>query len=228
TGKDIDLNLDLNVRALQLHTMEGAMASAIKNASGAVNGNVSVRGSVNNPSVQGTFNFDKTSFALAPLGSQFFLDNQKLSVTQDGFVFDNFTSRDSANNSLSVNGRVLTNNFVNYEFNLKVAANNIEVKKEAVFNIIVDEANGDFVHAQGEALLTTGIDPSGKITLVGSYTLDKGAYQLSFNFLQRKFDIGKGSTITWTGEPTTAQLNVSAVYIANTSPIDLVQDQIAS
>ena len=105
---------------------------------------------------------------------------------------------------------------------------NIEVKKEAVFNIIVDEANGDFVNAQGEALLTTGIDPSGKITLVGSYTLDKGAYQLSFNFLQRKFDIGKGSTITWTGEPTTAQLNVSAVYIANTSPIDLVQDQIAS
>ena len=326
TGKDIDLNLDLNVRALQLHTMEGAMASAIKNASGAVNGNVSVRGSVNNPSVQGTFNFDKASFALAPLGSQFFLDNQKLSVTQDGFVFDNFTIRDSANNSLSLNGRVLTNNFVNYEFNLKVAANNfeilnstkkenplyygrmnvsadlsitgteikpvadgkvtvndgtvltivvpqpepgvasregivefvdmsnpgsdtlfkrydslnttqalgmdialnIEVKKEAVFNIIVDEANGDFVNAQGEALLTTGIDPSGKITLVGSYTLDKGAYQLSFNFLQRKFDIGKGSTITWTGEPTTAQLNVSAVYIANTSPIDLVQDQIAS
>lgn len=326
TGKDVDLNLDLNVRALQLHTLEGVLASAIKNASGAINGNVAIRGSVNNPSVQGTLNFDKASFALTPLGSQFYLDNQKLSVTQDGFVFNNFTIKDSANNSLSLNGAIITNNFINYEFDLKVAARNfqllnstkkdnplyygrmnvsadmsiigtevkpavdgkvtvnegteltvvvpqeepgvqsregvvefvdmsnpasdslfkryeslnkanvigmdialnIEVKKEAIFNIIVDEANGDFLNVQGEALLTTGIDPSGKITLVGTYTLDKGSYQLSFNLLERKFDIGKGSTITWTGEPTTAQLNVSAVYIANTSAIDLVQDQIAS
>jgi hypothetical protein len=36
-GKDIDLNVDLNVQAFQLHTMEGALAP-IKNASGAVNG----------------------------------------------------------------------------------------------------------------------------------------------------------------------------------------------
>jgi hypothetical protein len=325
TGKDIDLNLDLNVRALQLHTIEGAMASAITNASGAVNGNVSIRGSMNNPSVQGSLNFDKASFALTPLGSQFYLDNQKLSVTGDGFVFNNFTIRDSASNELSLNGKIITNNFINYEFDLKVSARNfqllnstkqqnsvyygrmnissdlaitgtevkpvvdgkvtvndgtaltivvpqpepgvvtregivefvdmsnpaadtlfrkydslnktsvlgmdialnIEVKKEAIFNIIVDAANGDFLNAQGEAMLTAGIDPSGKITLVGNYTLEKGSYQLSFNFLQRKFDIAKGSTITWTGEPTTAQLNVSAVYVANTSPIDLVQDQIA-
>src|SRR4030095_2892595 len=105
---------------------------------------------------------------------------------------------------------------------------NIEIKKEAVFNIIVDAANGDFLNAQGEAQLTAGIDPSGKITMTGSYTLDKGAYQLSFNLLQRKFEISKGSSITWTGEPTTAQLNVTAMYVASTSPIDLVQDQIAS
>src|SRR5258708_38303672 len=99
---------------------------------------------------------------------------------------------------------------------------NSELKREAIFNIIVDEANGDFINAQGEAVLTAGVDPSGKITLVGNYTLEKGAYQLSFNFLKRKFDIDKGSTITWTGEPTSAQLNVSAMNIANTSPIDLV------
>jgi hypothetical protein len=325
-GKDINLNLDLNVRALQLHTMEGAMAGAIKNASGAVNGNVSIRGNVSNPAIQGSLNFDKTSFALTPLGSQFYLDNQKLSVTPDGFAFNNFTIRDSAGNTLSLNGNVLTNNFINYELNLKLTARNfqilnstkkdnpvyygrmnissdllikgtelkpavdgsvtanegtaltfvvpqpepglatregivqfvdmrnpandtlfreydslntsgvlgmdialnIEIKKEAVFNIIVDEANGDFINAQGEALLTAGIDPSGKITLVGNYTLESGAYQLSFNFLQRRFEINKGSTIVWTGEPTSAQLNVTAVYVANTAPIDLVENQIAS
>src|SRR4030095_16964418 len=325
-SKDINLNLDLNVQALQLRTMEGPLAGAIKNASGAVNGNISIRGTVTNPVVQGGLNFDKASFALTLLGSQYHLDNQKLSVNPDGFVFNNFTLKDSAGNSLILNGTVSTNNFINYEFNLKLTAENfqilnstkqenpiyygrmnissdllvtgteakpavdgrvsvndgtaltfvvpqpepgittregivefvdmsnpandtlfrqydslntatvlgmdialnIEVKKEAIFNIIVDAANGDFLNAQGEALLTAGIDPSGKITLTGNYTLESGAYHLSFNFLHRKFECNKGSTIPWPGEPTAAQLNINAVYVANTAPIDLVQNQIAS
>jgi hypothetical protein len=105
---------------------------------------------------------------------------------------------------------------------------NIELKKEAIFNIIMDEANGDFLNVRGEALISSGIDPSGKITMVGNYQLEQGAYQLSFNFLKRRFDIEKGSKITWTGSPMTAQLAVNAIYIANTAPIDLVQDQIAA
>jgi len=105
---------------------------------------------------------------------------------------------------------------------------NIEIKKEAIFNIIIDEANGDFINVQGEALLSTGIDPSGKTTLVGNYELEKGAYEITFNFLHRRFEIQKGSRITWLNEPTKATLDVNAVYIANTSPIDLVQNQVAA
>ena len=105
---------------------------------------------------------------------------------------------------------------------------NLEIKKEAKFNIIVDAANGDFINLQGEALLTAGIDPSGKITLTGPFEIEQGAYQLTFNFLQRKFDIQKGSKIVWLGEPTNAELNVTAVYEANISSLDLVADQIPS
>jgi hypothetical protein len=90
----------------------------------------------------------------------------------------------------------------------------------------VDAANGDFLRLKGVGHLTSGIDPSGKITLVGSYDLDEGSYNLSFNFLKRKFNIQKGSRIVWTGEPTTAQINVTAIYVANAAPIDLVQGQI--
>ena len=325
-GNDINLDLNLNVRALQLQTMEGAMASAISNASGAINGTVRIAGTASKPAINGSLNFDNASFALNVLGSQFKVDNEKLLVTENGFEFNNFTIRDSANNALNIDGNVLTNNFINYDFNLNVTAKdflvmnstkkqnslyygklnisadahvggteikpvvdgsltvndgtlltlvipqaepgveqregivqfvdmdapendslfldidslgtanvkgmditaNIEIKKEAVFNIVVDPANGDFLNVRGEAILSTGIDPSGKITLVGSYTLEEGSYQISFNLLKRKFDISKGSTITWTGEPTAAQLNVTAVYIANTAPIDLVQQQISA
>lgn len=327
TGNDVALDLDLNVRALQLHSMEGALASAITNASGAVNGSVRIEGTAAKPSINGALNFDKASFALSMLGSQFRIDQEKIAVSQDGFVFDNFTIRDSANNALTIDGNVLTSNFINYNFDLDVTARdfevlnsskgpnklyygklnissklhvagtelkpvvdgsltvndktnmfivvpqpepgvqerqgivefvdmdapendslflasvdsinksnvlgmdvavNITVKKEAIFNVIVDPANGDFLNVRGEAQLSTGIDPSGKITMVGNYTVEEGAYQLSFNFLQRRFSIQKGSTITWTGEPTTAQLNLTAVYVANTAPLDLVADQISA
>jgi len=323
---DTKLNLDLNVKALQLHSIEPFTAGAIRDASGSVHGTIAIRGSVNQPALNGDLNFDKSSLVLSMLGSKFYLDNEKISVTNDGFTFSNFTVKDSSGNALALNGDIITNNFINYEYNLKLTARNfqllnstkkdnplyygkmtinadlsvsgtevkpavdgrvtvdngtsltfvvpegdvsaesregivefvdvsnpasdtlfkkydslntssilgmdvalnIEIKKEAMFNIIVDPANGDFLNAQGAAQLTAGIDPSGKITLTGNYTLEKGSYQLSFNLLQRKFEISKGSSITWTGEPTTAQLNVTAVYVANTAPIDLVQDQVAS
>jgi hypothetical protein len=326
-GNTIRLDLEADVRALQLHSIQGALGNAITNASGAVNGRIKIAGTTNNPDIKGDLNFDKASFALSMLGSQFKLDGQKLSVTQDGFVFNNFTIRDSANNELTLDGSVLTNNFINYEFNLDVNATNfevlnttkaknkiyygkltvstavhisgteikpavdgsvtvdkgtnlyvvipqnepgvvqregivefvdmdspmndslfrnaidtintvnvlgfdiaanIEINKDAILNVIVDEANGDFINVQGEGLLTAGIDPSGKITLTGTYTLERGAYQLSFNFIQRKFDIEKGSTITWTGEPTSAELRVKAMYVANTAPLDLVASEISA
>ena len=103
---------------------------------------------------------------------------------------------------------------------------NINVNKEATFNLIVDAANGDFLKLRGTAELTAGIDASGKITLVGSYEIDEGSYDLSFNLIKRKFLIQKGSRIVWTGEPTTAQVSVTAIYIAKTAPLDLVQGQI--
>lgn len=105
---------------------------------------------------------------------------------------------------------------------------NIEIDRKAALNIVIDEGNGDFLSLQGEAVLTGGVDKSGKITLTGSYELDAGAYEMSFNFLRRRFDIQKGSKITWIGEPTNATVDITAVYVANTSAIDLVQDQISA
>ncbi len=105
---------------------------------------------------------------------------------------------------------------------------NIEVDKKATLTMVIDEANGDFIKLKGEALLNGGIDKSGKITLTGSYELDEGAYEMSFNLIKRKFVIQKGSKITWAGEPTNGTMDVSAAYIANTNAADLVQDQVAA
>ncbi|MGZ5133662.1 MAG: translocation/assembly module TamB domain-containing protein [Flavitalea sp.] len=103
---------------------------------------------------------------------------------------------------------------------------NIEVNRKAQFSLVVDEANGDFVRMRGEAQLSGGIDKSGKVTLTGSYEIEEGSYEISLNLLKRKFDIRKGSKIIWLGEPTRAEVDVTAVYIANTSPLTLVEKEI--
>jgi translocation and assembly module TamB len=103
---------------------------------------------------------------------------------------------------------------------------NVEIKKEAIFSLIVDEGNGDFIRMQGEGLLTGGIDPSGKTTLSGSYEIKSGAYELSYNMLKRKFEIQEGSKIVWNGEPTKADLDVTAIYKVKAAPMDLVKNQI--
>lgn len=103
---------------------------------------------------------------------------------------------------------------------------NIEIVEEAKLSLIVDKGNGDYLSLKGEGQLSGGIDPSGKTSLTGRYEITEGSYEMSFNFIRRKFDIKKGSYIIWNGEPTDATINVTAVYEANTAPIDLVGNQL--
>lgn len=324
-GADIALDLEMAINRLELSTLEGVMSDFVTQASGGINGNVSINGTSSAPKIQGALNFDSASVSTTVLGGPLTINNEKINVTEEGFGFDNFTIRDSANNTLNLNGAVTTTNFINYGFNLDVVAENfravsttqkesdiyfgdlvistdmhisgtesapvvegsltvndgtrfsvvipqpkpglveregvvefvdfdsplndslfmaaydslntsslvgfdittnIEIQKEAIFNIVIDAANGDFLNIRGTGQVSAGIDPSGKITMAGNYEIEEGAYQFSLNFLQRRFDIEKGSKIIWMGEPTDAQVDVKAVYIANTAPLDLVEDQI--
>lgn len=105
---------------------------------------------------------------------------------------------------------------------------NIEVDKEAKIAIVLDKTSNDVVKIQGQAQLTGGIDPSGKTTLVGTYEVNQGSYDMSINLIKRKFDIQQGSTITFTGEPTKANVDLTAIYKLKTAPLDLVQQQLTS
>ena len=106
------------------------------------------------------------------------------------------------------------------------ATANISVNKNAKFTIVVDERSGDVVELKGEANLNGGIDPSGKINLTGTYKVSQGSYNLAYATVKRKFNFKPGSTITWTGDPTSANIDLTAIYVANVPPIDLVSQQL--
>ena len=103
----------------------------------------------------------------------------------------------------------------------------IQTDSMAQFTLVIDERNGDALAARGVSNLGFGLDRSGKISMTGAYQLQEGSYLLTLNFLRRQFNIQHGSTITWTGEPTDANIDITATYTANASSIDLVVDQLA-
>ncbi len=104
----------------------------------------------------------------------------------------------------------------------------IEVEREAVLRIQIDPATNDSLIVKGETALSFSIDAGGKTTLTGTYNLYEGSYMASLESLVRKkFFIQQGSTITWSGDLTDAELNITAIYTVRTSPIDLISNQTA-
>lgn len=104
---------------------------------------------------------------------------------------------------------------------------NIGIDEEAEFSVVIDQGTGDFLRVKGKADLNTTVAPDGTVGLVGTYEIMDGAYQLNYNFIKRLFRIQPGSKIIFAGDPTTAEVDITAVYVANVPPYDLVEKQIA-
>lgn len=104
---------------------------------------------------------------------------------------------------------------------------NIGVDRDAEFNVVIDPGTGDALFIKGEAQLNAGISPGGNMSLAGTYEVEEGHYNLSFNMIKRKFDFKQGSTIVWNGEPMAADLNITAGYDIDAAPIDLLENQLA-
>ncbi len=101
----------------------------------------------------------------------------------------------------------------------------ITINPEAELSVVVDAENGDMLKVKGNAELNATMDPSGKISLTGRYEMTEGSYNLTVNPLgKRPFTLEKGSSIVWTGEPTAANVNITAVYEVSAAPIDLIND----
>ncbi len=103
---------------------------------------------------------------------------------------------------------------------------NLEVEKAAKFVIIVDPITGDELQVQGTARINAGVNPNGSFGLVGTYDLSQGSYEMSYQFIKRKFTLLEGSTITLSGDPMKADVDITAVYNVKTPAIDLIKNEI--
>ncbi len=213
-----DYGFNLNIDATNFRAVNsGAQDNDVYYGKLFLDTNLSVKGDLNKPVVEGIIKINKdTDFTLVlPQSDPSIADREGIVefIDQDNPpMFDKLTMSDTLSQT-KVRGIE--------------ASVQIEIDKEAAISIIIDKANGDYLKLKGEAQLTGGIDASGKTTLTGRYEFTEGSYEMTFNVIKRKFDIKKGSYILWTGEPTDADVNITAVYKTEASPIDLLEDQIS-
>ena len=216
TYRDFAFNLDVNAKDFKVVNSQKS-DDAIMYGILAIDAALHIRGDLDLPKVDGRLAVaDNTDFTFVlPQSTPSMQDREGIVefIDQDQVVLNKTIKTDSLNSQSRIKG-------------MDVSVN-IEINKDAKLSLLIDKANGDFVKLQGEADLTGGIDPSGKTTLVGVYEVESGSYEMSVSIMKRKFDIQKGSTITWTGEPTTAIMDITAVYKTEAAPIDLVEQQIS-
>ncbi len=314
-----ELNMDLQINDLQLSVLERFSQGEIKETSGSIAGNVKIGGTTLEPEYSGSLNFQDAGFNVSTLNANFELRQETIDIDNDGIYLDNFTIRDRNDNEFVVSGDILTETYLNPEFDLRLEAEDfnalnstredndlffgqanfdvdaritgdlnlpridgnlrvnsntdltyimpgaelemmerdgivrfvnredpddiltgdkeevtatvsgiivntlIEIDEDAVFTIIIDDNTGDNFRVAGEGDLTFTIASNGRTNLSGRYEMNRGHYEMSlYELVKRRFEIVDGSSISWSGDPMEARLDISALYKVETSATSLM------
>lgn len=98
----------------------------------------------------------------------------------------------------------------------------VEVTPEAKAQLIYNSKIGDVIRSQGSGNLQLMIDKNYNISLFGEYTVSQGDYLFTLqNVINKKFEIERGGTIAWNGDPYDAVLNLNAIYRLKASLAEL-------
>ena len=101
----------------------------------------------------------------------------------------------------------------------------LEVTKDAVAQVVIDEVNGSELKGSGTGNLQIDINTRGKFNMYGDFTIDNGIYNFrTIGIINKPFKILKGGTISWDGNPYEANLNITAVYTTKANPAILLEN----
>lgn len=106
----------------------------------------------------------------------------------------------------------------------------LDANPQATIEMMMDPVSGDKISAYGTGNIQIQYGTKTPLKVLGTYTIERGKYNFSFQqVIYRNFDIQEGSSVSFRGDPYTADLNVKANYklTANLGDLDrqLIEDQ---
>lgn len=92
----------------------------------------------------------------------------------------------------------------------------VDATPDASMKVIMDPVAGDHITARGNGNLQVNFYNKGDFRMFGNYIIEEGMYKLSMQEVIRKdFSLQSGGTITFTGDPYQANLDLQAVHTVN-------------
>lgn len=176
--------------------------------------NLNVLGDLKIPKVKGTLQIMKDSdfTYIVPRAKQEIIEREGVVVfVNKGITNDVLTSKKE---SYPERVDILTG------YDIKTI---LKVDKSAVLNVVIDPKTGDNLQVSGEADLNFNLSPNGNTMLTGKYEVASGHYEANlYNLVTRKFEIDKGSSILWQGDPLEAKMDIRAIYKVKTQASGLM------
>ena len=312
------INGKLDITKFNVQALNPFLKSIIRGIQGSADGNIAITGTIAKPVVNGALNIHNIQGSYREYNTFFKIPEEKILFNSNGIALNNLTINDSLGNTANVNGLIQTNDYRNYNYDLKiktdhfmamntktypeqeiygpafitsdlhitsagntlmVAGNvkvddksvmniemnnmdtivannsgiivyvnslqsadsvifhavktelsknavssqvglaiNLEMTKTSKLNIYLDKSGGDFMKVAGDANLTVNQSPGGQMIMQGKFTIDNGEYQMTISqVIKRKFKVQKGSSLSWNGSPTDADIDLSALYNVQTT-----------
>jgi len=114
------LDILLDIKRLQVSTLQGFFKNKISIDSGNMNGQVALKGKWKQPEWKGTVNVDSVKFTIPGLGTTYSINHQKISLDYPAVNFTRFVMKDYQDDSILVDGFVSSNALKEYDLNLKL------------------------------------------------------------------------------------------------------------
>ncbi|MCU0367838.1 MAG: translocation/assembly module TamB, partial [Cyclobacteriaceae bacterium] len=99
---------------------------------------------------------------------------------------------------------------------------NLDITPDAYAEIIFDIVAGDIIRGYGNGDIKLQLDTKGEFNMFGLFEFESGNYNFTlYDIINKEFNIGKGSRISWYGDPYAGVMNVNANYrqLASLGPI---------
>lgn len=99
----------------------------------------------------------------------------------------------------------------------------IQATPEAKVQMVYNTQISDMIRAQGEGTLRFQMDPAGNVSLTGDFVLEEGEYLFTLqNVINKRFTVESGGSITWSGDPMNAIIDLDAIYSLRASLYELL------
>jgi len=101
----------------------------------------------------------------------------------------------------------------------------LDITNDAEVEVVVDQTSGSTLRGRGSGNLLLEINTNGKFNMWGDFVVYEGVYNFKYaGLVQKVFNVESGGSINWNGDPTDAQLDVSAIYALNANPAVLLEN----